>query len=228
MEFIVSLLEVQLEFGNLVGGSISRPEKLLLLPGQYLLAHAPLLAEPIPIALFPSGIDEQTICLAPSLPPSWLPGITLKIRGPLGKGFSLPPLAHRVALAGLDRHPLRLLPLLTEVMRTGREAVLVSSAVPEGLPPQVEVLGLGQLAEAAAWADFLALDVPVQALAELPGALGLRPHQPLPASAQVLVVTPMPCGGLANCMVCAVRTRRGWKLACQDGPVFPLADLELI
>jgi len=43
--------------------------------------------------------------------------------------------------------------------------------------------------------------------------------------AQVLVVTPMPCGGLAECGVCAFTTRRGWKMACKDGPVFDLSEL---
>jgi hypothetical protein len=42
--------------------------------------------------------------------------------------------------------------------------------------------------------------------------------------AQVLVVTPAPCGGLAECGVCAVTTRRGWKMACKDGPVFSLNE----
>jgi hypothetical protein len=35
----------------------------------------------------------------------------------------------------------------------------------------------------------------------------------------------MPCAGLADCGVCAVELRRGWKLACKDGPVFDLRDI---
>jgi hypothetical protein len=35
----------------------------------------------------------------------------------------------------------------------------------------------------------------------------------------------MPCAGLAACGVCAVQTRRGWKLACVDGPVFDLKEI---
>jgi NAD(P)H-flavin reductase len=35
----------------------------------------------------------------------------------------------------------------------------------------------------------------------------------------------MPCGGVADCGACAVETRLGWKLACEDGPVFDLIDL---
>ena len=43
--------------------------------------------------------------------------------------------------------------------------------------------------------------------------------------AQALVRTPMPCGALADCGVCTVRTSRGPKLACKDGPVFDLSLL---
>ena len=35
----------------------------------------------------------------------------------------------------------------------------------------------------------------------------------------------MPCGGAAECGICAVPFGRGWKLACKDGPVFELNPL---
>jgi hypothetical protein len=31
---------------------------------------------------------------------------------------------------------------------------------------------------------------------------------------------------MADCGVCGVKGRRGWRLACKDGPVFDLNDLE--
>ena len=43
--------------------------------------------------------------------------------------------------------------------------------------------------------------------------------------AQVLVRTPLPCGGIAACGVCAVHltgSSRDYRLACKDGPVFQL------
>jgi dihydroorotate dehydrogenase electron transfer subunit len=42
--------------------------------------------------------------------------------------------------------------------------------------------------------------------------------------AQVLVGTPIPCGGIADCGVCAVNTKSSWMLACEDGPVFDLRE----
>ena len=94
------------------------------------------------------------------------------------------------------------------------------------MPASYEINPLRLLPDALAWADFLALDAPLPRLAELRSLLGLRPDQHLPCLAQVLVETPMPCGGVAECGVCAVPARRGWKLACQDGPVFNLDELE--
>jgi hypothetical protein len=35
----------------------------------------------------------------------------------------------------------------------------------------------------------------------------------------------MPCGGLAECGVCALPAHRGWKLLCKDGPVLELGEL---
>ena len=57
------------------------------------------------------------------------------------------------------------------------------------------------------------------ALAEAEKELGLA----IPA--QALVLGPMPCGGLADCGVCAVTTRSDWKLACKEGPVFDLEEI---
>ena len=92
-------------------------------------------------------------------------------------------------------------------------------------PAELEIFPLEALPEALAWADFLALDVPLGRLADLPRVLGTAGR--LSCAAQALVDAPFPCGGIADCGVCAVRTRRGWRLACKDGPVFDLAELAL-
>ena len=48
---------------------------------------------------------------------------------------------------------------------------------------------------------------------------------PTPGPGQVLVRTDMPCRGIGECGLCAVRTTRGWQHACTDGPVFQLKEL---
>jgi dihydroorotate dehydrogenase electron transfer subunit len=57
-------------------------------------------------------------------------------------------------------------------------------------------------------------------------SLQLRAHEYLPCPAQVLVTSPMPCGGIAECGVCALPLRKkGYVLTCKDGPVFNLNQL---
>jgi dihydroorotate dehydrogenase electron transfer subunit len=103
---------------------------------------------------------------------------------------------------------------------------LYASRAPEGLPDAVEVLPLEMLAEALAWADYIAAVFPYPKLAELRRLAGLTPHQTFRIDAEALLLVPMPCGGLGQCGACAVLTSHGWKHACSDGPVFPLNQLE--
>ncbi len=227
VEAVVQLLELRLEGAGLVGGKIAAPPRLAYRPGQYLLAHAQHVPETLPAVLFPSSVNELEILLAPSLPPAWLPGTELSLRGPQGKGFHLPATARRVALATLDSHPYRLLPLLAPALALGLEIALFTPHIPVGLPPEVEVLPRSALADAPGWADYLALDLPWEAIPQLWKNLGLEPGRPLPCQAEALIVAPMPCGGLADCGVCAIKTRPGWKFTCQDGPVFDLETLDL-
>ncbi len=227
VEATLELLDLRLEGEGLVGGRVIPPPRFGMKPGQYLMAQASRLAETLPTPLYPSAIRDEEIVLAPPLPPAWLPGIELNVRGPLGKGFHLPPSARRVALAALDTHPYRLLPLLAPVLLQGLEIALFTSLIPAGLPPEVEILPTSTLPDTPAWADYLALDLPLAALPQLRHQLGLESGRPLACQAEVLVVAPMPCAGLAECGICAVKTHPGWKFTCQDGPVFDLNMLDL-
>jgi hypothetical protein len=150
------------------------------------------------------------------------PGTNLTLRGPLGRGFTLPQQARRVGLLGLDSSPARLLPLLEPLLGRGAAVALACAALPAGLPPAVEVSALSAAPDIAAWADCLFVDAPRHALEQLAGLPG---SAPLAAGSQALVHTAMPCGGMGACGACAIGLRRGWALACKDGPVFALAAL---
>ena len=95
------------------------------------------------------------------------------------------------------------------------------------LPPDFDTLTTSlTLPSGSGEADYLALDLATGWLARWKSAAGLREGQKLPFSGQALVRAPVACGGLGECGVCAVRTRSGWSLACKDGPVYDLANLE--
>jgi hypothetical protein len=118
--------------------------------------------------------------------------------------------------------PAYLLGLIPLAFLQGAAISLVCDNPPDNLPDDVEIRPLGALAEICQWADYLVL---AATRASLPGwraRFGNGAQLKVPREAQVLVVTPLPCGGLAKCGVCSVEVKGGIKLACQDGPVFDL------
>ncbi len=196
---------------------------LIPAPGQYVMAQArPTSHPPLAWALFPSDIQPAGFTAPGPIADSLTPGTTLTLRGPLGRGFNLPARARRVGLVGFDASPARLLPLIEPSLRQGAAIALACTSRPADLPPAIEVNTLAAAPEIAAWADCLMIDVPRQWVERLPALLGASP---IAAQAQALVHTPIPCGGMGECGVCAVTMPRGWKLACKDGPVFALDAL---
>jgi hypothetical protein len=149
----------------------------------------------------------------------------LALRGPLGQGFSLPENARRVALISLAETPARLLPLASQAVNEQLAVALFTDAPLIGLPAALEIQPLAALSEALTWADFIAIELPLGSLPELRQRLDMSAADRLPCPAQALIITPMPCAGMAECGACAVPAMRGWKLACREGPVFDLNEL---
>ena len=218
------LVEIYLENG-LAGGRLLCPQNLIPEAGQYLLADDPASNVLVPVPVFNAGSTPGGFMIAPPIPRTWQPGMTLSLRGPLGHGFSLPGSARCVALVALGETSARLKPLLADALKQDASVVLVSDLDVPDLPPEVEIQPLSTLAEVVQWADYLALDVLRESLPGLREMLGGSRRARVKLDAQTLVHTPMPCGGMGECGVCAVTTRRGWKMACKDGPVFDLNDL---
>lgn len=223
------LLELLLESNQNAAARLALPHAALPAPGQYLQAHHPDNPQEIlPASLFPAAAphtnnNKAILPIAGPLPAHWVPGITLHLRGPLGKGFTLPKRLRRLALAALGASPSRLLPLVNLALKASCEISLICDSPIGDLPLEVEQQPLGALAETLSWAGFLAIDLPLEMVRSLPtlfdNASVLKPR------GQVLVHAPMPCGGLAQCGVCAFATSKGERLACEDGPVFDLAAL---
>jgi hypothetical protein len=105
--------------------------------------------------------------------------------------------------------------------------VVVCDSASEDLPDDVEVQPPAVLDDILQWADYLALDVGREKLPQLAEKLEKWSQLPAVKEAQVLVRTQIPCGGIAECGVCAVLTRSGWMMACKDGPVFDWVEILL-
>jgi NAD(P)H-flavin reductase len=206
---------------------IECPKVAIPTPGRYAIAWSPEDANaPLATPLFAAWIEAEGFQAAAPVPSNWEPGTALQLRGPLGKGFTPPGGLRRLGLASLDENMARLQPLMHQALEQGAAVALFTDHALPSLPSAVEANPLEALQEALTWADYLAVDLPPQAIPEISRLLGVeRGPRALPCPAQALVHLAIPCGGVADCGACAVETRLGWKLACEDGPVFDLIDL---
>lgn len=224
---LTKLLEIT-QIGSSRAGVLEIPEEYWPKPGQYLPCQnlsgdGGLLPTPLFRAM---GPVKGQLYLAP-LPNDWHPGDRIAIQSSQGKGFDLPGSVRRLGLLSLSTSPLYLLALVRSALDQGAAISLFCGVQPHQdilnhLPTSVEVGPITSLQENLDWPDFLAVDIHQDELGALSALFGqAEPHCP----GQVLVHTPMPCLGLGECGVCAVHTRHGWRLACVDGPVFPLQEV---
>jgi hypothetical protein len=213
---------------------ISCPAALIPAPGQYLLATSTSDMEAaLAQVVYSSGACPAGFFAAPPLPSHWLPGAELSLRGPLGRGFSLPATARRVALAVIAGNGAHILALLEPALAQKASVALLTDTPPLGLPNALEILPLAALDETIPWADYLAIELRREHLPEIlplfapnrnSGYAQIKSNLTHTGRVQALIITPMPCGSLAECGVCAVSLHPGidFKLACKEGPVFDL------
>jgi dihydroorotate dehydrogenase electron transfer subunit len=223
------IVEILLEGYQNAAAILECPKRAAPKAGEYLQAHQtddPM--EVVPASLFAAGDvslgadghEFVTLPVTGSLPETWQPGTQLALHGPLGKGFTLPKRSRRVALVALEDNPAKLMPLISEAIKQSAEIALFCDADQLNLPLVVEQQSLKDLPSAIRWADYLAANISVDSI-DLIEAL---PRTPAALVSEILIHTPMPCGGMAKCGVCTVHTRKGPRLACEDGPVFGLRD----
>ena len=202
------------------------PPELIPAPGQYILAHASGSDSPLAVPVFFSDSAPNGFRSAPMMSSSWNPGTRLNLRGPLGRGFSIPSFARKVALIAFDESPARLRGLILIALKLDAEVVLVSDSALDDIPEVVEVQPLQAMTDIYQWADYAAFDVARENLNQLKEKFGRMNQAKSPREAQVLVRAPMPCGALAECGVCALTIRHEWKMICKDGPVFEMKELQ--
>ena len=211
--------EIQLHLGE-ASALIACPPEIVPTAGQYLLAIDQDSIQTSP--LFLADAWSQGFLAAPPFPGSWQPGTSLSLYGPLGRGFRLPMDVQRLALIALGETNARLLPLATNSLTDNLNITLFSDAALKELPSSMEAYPLSDLQDLISWADFVAVDVPLENLDQLVEYFSIVSQSLSSPRGQVLVQTTMPCSTFGDCGVCAVKVKRSWRLACKDGPVFDL------
>ncbi|MBM3126146.1 MAG: hypothetical protein FJZ87_13920 [Chloroflexi bacterium] len=194
-------------------------------PGQYSVGYASSSQTSLGVPLFTFGITTKGFRAIPDGHPGWTIGARLSLRGPLGRGFTPPGQARRISFVSWNNSGIALRSLVSQTLSQDIEMAFLAENAPKDLPELVEVQPIEAIEEVCAWADFVALEAAVDDLDRILNRMTLMKQPHLWEKTQVLIRTPMPCGALAACGACAVQTRKGWKMACKDGPVFNLGDL---
>ena len=217
------ITELLLEDGRLYI-QVACPENLIPAPGQYLLA-SDASDKPLPVPIFHTDSAPEGFIASVSTNVDWKPGDALTLRGPLGRGFSVALSARKIALVAFDDSPVRLRGLIGPALKRDAAVVLLCASSVEHLPDEVEVQPLSALDTVMKWADYIAADVTRENLPEFKERLGDGRQLSAWREAQILVHTQMPCGGIAECGICALTTKSSWKLICKDGPVVDLWEI---
>ncbi len=219
--------ELRLDANGQVEVFITCNENVVPLAGQYLLALNTNDGDAVlGQAVYLVEKSRHGFWGSSSLPVTWELGTHLELIGPLGHGFTLPRVTQRLSLVALGQAVSRLMPVLAQIDPTQTRIALYTDLKLPYLPAMVEAHPLAVLKDELVWPDFFALDMPIEKLADLRQILALTDGAHLTCPAVVLITTAMPCAGMAQCGACAVPARRGWKLACEDGPVFDLSILK--
>jgi len=217
-------------------------------PGQFVMVrcgegHQPLLRRPLSIHRIADG--EQVALLfsvvgqGTSLLSRYREGDKLDLLGPLGNGFSLYPGSSKLLLVagGVGIAPLVF--LADKALDQRRAVVLLAGSATASLlyprsllPSSVDLViatedgSDGQrgaitdlLGDFVNWADQVFACGPLSMYQSM-SACGFGG----PKSVQVCLETAMACG-LGACYGCTVKTKRGLRQVCQDGPVFELDDI---
>ena len=199
-------------------------------PGQYLQAHRPLdqhqpTGETLFVGGFPTNaLPPDQILTASCIPTNWQPGDVIQVRGPLGRGFSIPEGTSRLALCAFGDCSDHLLPLAATVLATGGEVALITSGDFSHLPASIEISSLGDLPDLLRWADAAACTIPINDTDHFIDHLSSL--SPLPCPTQVMIYGHFPCNSMAECGICAFKTKKGRSLTvCQDGPVFDWQEI---
>jgi dihydroorotate dehydrogenase electron transfer subunit len=223
-------------------------------PGQFVMAYAgeysdPMLGRAISIHRLRDGTEGREFALLFDVVgrgTEWLsrrvPGDSVRVVGPLGRGFEARPGVQRMLLVagGIGCAPL--VWLADDLVTRGCEVTMVLGARSETqifpahlLPPAVELVvttedgSVGEQGRVITpferllpWCDQVFTCGPTPMFEAMHGVLrtnGLR------KPAQALMEERMACG-MGICYSCAVFPRRGGvKLVCTDGPMFDLRDL---
>lgn len=245
----------QLRWLTLQAADLARaaaPGQYLLVRCAVAGVYDPLLRRPLFVAAAEEALGQIGLLYEPDDPGLvWLArsptGEVLDLIGLLGHSFALDRRTRTLLLVGQGPGLAALLLLARQAVARGCSVTLLAGATePGALPPAFLLPGeveyeatvgaatdllnrpsTGTSLDLITWADQICAALPVELLAPLANAVRTVKYRWERGFATVLPQAPLLCGTGA-CGACPIDTRRGRRLACSDGPVFDLRDLDML
>jgi NAD(P)H-flavin reductase len=193
-------------------------------PGQFLLARlTPSLDPYLRLPFFPSSLSQNSFSVDLPRHTILTPGMMIDLIGPCGAAIEENKERERVLLIA-DDSPAALLPFASSaIARAGAATVILARPYPlDSLDPRIEIHRGDLIAltkELAPHADRIFIHASHASL-----HFALYTSNFAHSSSYALLAPPTPCG-VGACQACCVRTNRGYKMSCLDGPFFNLQSL---
>jgi len=191
-------------------------------PGQFLIVYNPEKDDHLFPIYFTLQLDD--IYFVKPINTNWEIGDQLIVKGPIGSGFSDYFNFQNLLCISLNNPRGGLNPVIDQSVSMGKNVAYMVEDTNVVLPNSVEIVFPGMLHENLLWADFVLIEVERDNLDKNQNILKSIVNSGIPT--EILIYCPILCSGDSQCMVCSIKTKKGWIRTCQHGTVFNLNDLE--
>jgi len=211
------------QFGSFVGVHL-RDFGDFIIPGQIIYLFQKEFDDHIRPSVFIKR-EDNLIWFSVNEKQEWKIGDWVYFRGPIGNGFQ--PMSFYEKLLFIIPGELigSLIPLIDEAILRNKNISIACNNVVSQFKPESEIISFDDLEFAIDWADYIYLECKYEDFPNFEWIINNIKKCGVPS--EIFFQTAILCGGTADCMVCAVKTRRGFQQVCKTGPVLLISEMEI-
>ena len=211
------------QFGSFIGIHLQDFQDFII-PGQIIYLFQDRVDDHISPSVFIKREDDF-IWFSVSDKKNWQIGDWVYFRGPIGNGFK--PISYFEKLLFIIPGDIigSLNPLIDEAILRNKNISIACNNINSQFKPESEIISFEDLEFAIDWADYIYLECRYEDLADIEQIMNNIKTSGVPS--EIFIETPILCGGTADCMVCAVKTKHGFQQVCKIGPVLFTSEMEL-
>lgn len=190
-------------------------------PGQFLIVYHPEKDDHLTPIYFCLQLED--FFFSRPLNNNWEIGDQLIAKGPIGTGFSSNSDIQNLICISLGKPTGGLNPILEISVKNEKNVAYMVEEMNLILPNSVEIVLSETLDETLLWADRVFIEGERDQLEKNVDLLRKILDSKIPT--EILVYCPILCSGGSQCLICSVKTKKGWVKTCQDGAVFNLDEM---